>query len=74
MVVFFILAFGGMFIMIKDEEACNHKVELKDGTIYDAKTTNSYDNGLTYIHLCEGGKLEIPTIDVKFIKRVEDAD
>ena len=37
MVVFFILSFGGMFIMIKDEEACNHKVELKDGTIYDAK-------------------------------------
>jgi hypothetical protein len=50
---------------------CDTEVIMKDGTVYECAETSSFDNGITLITGCDGSKIKIPTIDIKFIKIID---
>jgi hypothetical protein len=73
-IVFVIISISVAFITLRINELsiCDTEVVMKDGAIYECAERCSYDNGITSITGCDGSKISVPTIDIKFIKDLEN--
>lgn len=63
-----------IFFALKDGKKCDERVFLKDGTTIDCTNTSSFDSGMTSIKTCEGERMEIPTINIKIIKEINNGN
>ena len=74
--IFSVIAFIVLIILFcvigytstKPLKTCNKTVILHDGTTISACETTSYANHMTYVIICNGDKIQIPTENIKMIK------
>lgn len=56
---------------IENGKVCDELVIMNDGSQIEATKVTTYENGMSYIHQCNGEQVEIPTINIKMIKEIK---
>jgi hypothetical protein len=62
------------FAIYKSESKCDSVVTFVDGTTIQATRVNSFECGMTHIHACDGSSIEVPTIRIKMVERLDSAE
>jgi hypothetical protein len=57
---------------IKHNVKCNQHIVLDDNTQYDCKAVSSFENGITYIDLCNGDEIRVPTRRIKMVTNIKE--
>lgn len=60
-----------VYLIKQDKMQCDEVVFLEGELSIDVREVNSYDNGISTIHLCDGKLLRVPT---KRIVKIVDKD
>ena len=62
------------YAIYQNNKKCDELVTLTDGTTIEATRVNSYECGMTHIHACDGSSIEVPTIRIKMVERLDSAE
>lgn len=61
-VLFFIGLYGPiLYVIVQKEQKCDEIVFLEGELSMDVRGVDSYDNGMSTIHLCDGTTMRVPT-------------
>jgi hypothetical protein len=58
------------FFIMKESKACDEHVILNDGTEFDCRNVASYSNGMSFIKMCNGEELNVPTHRIKEVRKI----
>ena len=61
---------GIVYLVEKEREICDTVVVMKDDRMYKCAETHTHD-GLIHIVGCDGSRIEVPTVDIRTIERVD---
>lgn len=59
-----------LIFVIKDSKDCDTHVVLDKGE-YDCLSVNSYSNGTSYIKMCDGSSMTVPTSRIVVITEIK---
>lgn len=59
------------FFLKKDSEKCDEHVVLEDGSEFDCRNVASYSNGMSFVKMCDGEEMTIPTHRIKEIRKID---
>lgn len=63
-----VFVFISMFIYSRRDLPCRMTIMTKDGDLYNAKRINYYSSGVADVHLCDGQRIIIQTVNIDTIK------
>ena len=66
LVTYGILIFG----KVEDDKICDELVIMNDGSQIEATEVNTYEDGMSRVHQCNGEDVRIPTVNIKIIKKI----
>jgi hypothetical protein len=58
----------------KERTTCDTRVTLTDGTTIEATRINSYSSGMSDIRCCDGSYVDVPTIRIKMVERLDSVE
>ncbi len=75
--IVFIISFiiiGGVFCLpfMINNKTCDELVIMNDGSQIEATDVTSYENGMSTIKMCDDTQMRTPTINIKFIKHINN--
>ncbi len=74
LVAFFLIAICAVIYGIhKERTTCDTRVTLTDSTTIEATRVNSYSSGMSDIRCCDGSYVDVPTIRIKMVERLDSA-
>jgi len=72
-IVVFLFSISILFVLkIKNSRKCDQHIVLDDNTQYDCKAVSSFENGITYIDLCNGDEIRVPTRRIKMVTNIKE--
>ena len=75
LVAFFLIAICATIYGIhKERTTCDTRVTFVDGTIIEATRINSYSSGMSDIRCCDGSYVDVPTIRIKMVERLDSVE
>ena len=75
-VISVVLVAYGILIYVKvgDDKICDELVIMNDGSQIEASEVDTYENGMSRIHQCNGEDVRIPTVNIKMIKKIKSIE
>ena len=58
----------------KERTTCDTLVTLTDSTTIEATRVNSYSSGMSDIRCCDGSYVDVPTIRIKMVERLDSVE